>query len=114
MKTAERRFATRVNLKIPLRFRPITNRTVPEQKAESMNLSQNGAYFVTDYPLLVGTPVELFLKMPRELTGQPATEMRCTARVIHIRPEAAEDHKLGVGVHIERYDPIATEGRWAT
>ena len=114
MVTAERRVAPRVNLKIPLRFRSILNPTTPEQKAESLNLSQRGAYFVTDFPLNVGMPVELFLKMPRELTGQEATEVRCAARVVHVQPNIFVGNKSGVGVHIESYEAVSTGERWAS
>ncbi len=114
MATTERRLAPRVNLKIPLRFRPILSPTIPEQKAESVNISQRGAYFVTDFPLKVGTPVELFLRMPRELTGQDATEVRCAARVVHVQPNIFVGSKSGVGVHIERYEAVSAGERWTS
>ncbi len=63
MNRSERRVASRINLRIPLRFRPIANPNLPEQSAETLNLSQNGVFFATDYPLTVGTPAELLLKM---------------------------------------------------
>ncbi|PYU31993.1 MAG: hypothetical protein DMG28_13260 [Acidobacteria bacterium] len=107
----ERRLNTRLNLKVALRFRPLLNPTTPEQRAETVNLSPRGAYFATDYPLKVGTPVEMFLKMPRELTGQAPTDLRCTARVVHIEPNSFQGGKAGVGVHIERYETVATTDR---
>ncbi len=114
MTTTERRVATRVNLRIPLRFRPISTPPTPEQRAESVNLSPHGVYFSTDFPLKVGAPVELFLKMPRELTGNAPTELRCTARVIHIQPDNLVTGKSGVGVHIESSEALKTPERWAS
>lgn len=106
------RVAARFNLRIPLRFRPIANPQPPVQKAESVNLSQHGVYFATDFPLNVGTPLELFLRMPRELTGLEETEVHCIARVIHVQPNAFLGNRSGVGVHIERYEAVSTpEGR---
>ncbi len=106
------RVGARFNLRIPLRFRPLANSLAPMQKAESVNLSQHGVYFATDFPLNVGTPVELFLRMPRELTGLEETEVHCIARVIHVRPNAFLGNKSGVGLHIERYEAVSTtQGR---
>lgn len=106
------RVGARFNLKIPLRFRPILNPQPPVQRAESVNLSQHGVYFATDFPLNVGTPLELFLAMPRELTGREETEVHCIARVVHIQRNAFLGSRSGVGVHIERYESVSTpEGR---
>jgi hypothetical protein len=113
MNKTERRTAARLNLTIPLRFRPITNPVTPEQSAETVNLSQRGVCFSTVFPLSVGTPLELFLKMPRELTGKAATEVRCTARVVHIQPDVSVDGKTGVGVQIERYEALKSGESWA-
>jgi hypothetical protein len=114
MTTTERRTAARVNPRIPLRFRPISTPPTPEQRAESVNLSPHGVYFSPDFPLTVGAPVELFLKMPSELTGKTPTELRCTARVIHIQPDNLVTGKLGVGVHIERTEALKSPERWAS
>ncbi len=114
MTTTERRHAARVNLRIPLRFRPISTPPTPEHRAESVNLSPHGVYFSTDFPLTVGAPVELFLKMPRELTGNAPAELRCTARVIHIQPDNLVTGKSGVGVHIERSEALKNAERWAS
>ena len=114
MNSNERRVAPRMNLRIPLRFRPITIPTLPEQRAETLNVSQNGVFFATDYPLTVGTPVELLLKMPRELTGKDSTEVRCKARVVHVQPDGFANNKAGVGAHIERYEAVSTGDRWAS
>src|SRR5713226_2559336 len=86
MNSNKRRVAPRMNLRIPLRFRPITIPTLPEQRAETLNLSQNGVFFATDYHLTVCSPVELLLKMPRELTGKESSEVLCNARVVDVEP----------------------------
>lgn len=112
MNITERRTATRLLLRIPLRFRPITNPTSPEQRAETLNISQRGVFFATAFPLKTGTPIEILLKMPTELTGRTPAEVRCTARVVHVEPGAFGDGKGGVGVEIERYEvPTARERR---
>ncbi len=114
MTTSERRSSPRLNLRIPLRFRPIANTTILQQRAESVNLSQHGVYFTTDFPLKVGTPLELFLKMPKELAGEVSPELRCNARVVRVEPNAFGGNATGVGVHIEGYETATAVERWAS
>ena len=70
MSSSERRIDTRVNIRVPLRFRALNNPGATEQTAESENISQRGMYFMTNVPLKVGTPVEVSLRMPQELVGK--------------------------------------------
>jgi len=81
MNSRERRIDTRVNIKVPFRFRVLNNPGSPEQSAESINISQRGLLFATAIPLKVGTPLEVSLKMPRELAGQVSSDVHCVARV---------------------------------
>ncbi len=115
MSSSERRIDTRVNICVPLRFRALNNPGSTEQTAESENISQRGMYFMTHVPLKVGTPVEVSLRMPQELAGRVASDVKCVARVVHVRPGAAPGGKLGVGLHIERYEAKASvRDRWAS
>ena len=112
MNITERRTATRLSLRIPLRFRALSNPTSPEQRAETVNISQRGVFFTTAFPLTKGTPIEMLLRMPSELTGKAPTEVRCTAHVVHVQPDGFGNGKAGVGVEIERYEmPGAGERR---
>jgi len=81
MNSRERRVDTRVNVKVPLRFRVLNNSgiTRPEQTAEPINISERGILFPAAVPQMVGTPLEVSLKMPRELAGQNASDVRCVA-----------------------------------
>jgi len=115
MNSRERRIDTRVNIRVPLRFRALNNPASLELTAESENISHRGVYFSTNYPFKIGTPVELHLKMPAELVGQTATEVRCIARVVHVQPDSFLGSKAGVGLRIERYEPAAIlRDRWAS
>src|ERR1700731_2450752 len=67
----DRRNETRVNVRIPLRFKLIGNQTAVEHLAESENVSQRGVFMWTAYPLKIGAQVELRLKMPNEISGVP-------------------------------------------
>jgi hypothetical protein len=110
MSLTERRVDTRVNIRVPLRFRALNNPGSVEQVAESENISQRGILFATSVPLKVGTPLEVSLKMPQELTGKTASDVKCVARVIHVRPGAFSGGRAGIGLHIERYEARASAG----
>ena len=109
----DRRNETRVNVRIPLRFKLIGNQTAVEHLAESENVSQRGVFMWTAYPLKMGTQVELRLKMPNEISGFPPSEVLCTARVIRIQ-ESDSGGLLGVGLQIERYHATGERERWAS
>ena len=115
MSSSERRIDTRVNIRVPLRFRALNNPGSTEQTAESENISQRGIFFSTIVPLKVGTPVEVSLRMPQELAGKVASDVKCVARVVHVRPSSAPGGVSGIGLHIERYEAKASAGeRWAS
>lgn len=105
MKTSssDRRVSRRLSFKTPLRVR-IWKSTVPEQRAESLNLSQNGVYFATDSPIREGETVEILLKMPEEITDEPTTEWRCTGHVVRVDRVDSSRGKLGIGVQFDCYE----------
>jgi c-di-GMP-binding flagellar brake protein YcgR len=109
----DRRNDTRVNVRTSLRFKLIGNQTAGEQLAESANLSQRGVFMWTAYPLKMGAQVELRLRMPNEISGFPASEVQCTARVVRIQ-ESGSAGLLGVGLQIERYHATGERERWAS
>ena len=115
MSSSERRLDTRVNICVPLRFRALNNPGSTEQSAESENISQRGMYFLTNVPLKIGTPVEVSLRMPQELAGRVASDVKCVARVVHVKPSSAPGGRMGIGLHIERYEARASaRERWAS
>ena len=92
-----------------------TIRQSTEQTAQSENISQRGMYFLTNVPLKVGTPVEVSLRMPQELAGKVSSDVKCVARVVHVKPSAAPGGLSGIGLHIERYEAKASvRERWAS
>lgn len=99
---ADRRATRRHSFKAPLRVR-IWKSAIPEQRAESENLSEKGIFFATDSLLRVGTTVEILLKMPEEITGEATTEWLCTGHVVRVEPNNSSRGKLGVGVEFDCY-----------
>lgn len=103
MNSRERRIDTRVNVNVPVRFRVLNSPGAQELSGESINISQRGILFATAIPLIVGTPLEVWLKMPRELAGDATSDLKCVARVVHVEPNAFLGGKAGIGLHIEQY-----------
>jgi hypothetical protein len=67
-------------------------------------LSKRGIYFAIDSGLCEGEAVEILLKMPEEITGEPTTEWRCTGRVLRVEPLDEPQGKLGVGARFDCYE----------
>ena len=99
----DRRLTQRHSLRIPLRLR-IWGADGPEHGAESINLSGRGALLETELPLLVGSAVELQLKLPEEITCQPTTEWRCRGRVVRVVQYVASNSQSRAGVRFESLD----------
>jgi hypothetical protein len=113
MKASERRQLTRVNHRTPLRFRTLgVTADKTEHFTEALNISRGGFFFASSAPLQVGMPLEATLRMPAEVTGNSAQEMRCTARVVHVRNEPYGDGRIGFGAEIEKFQTVATAERW--
>jgi hypothetical protein len=105
---SDRRLSRRFSFKTPLRVR-IWKSTAPEQRTESLNLSQNGVYFATDSPLREGETVEILLKMPEEITSEPTTEWRCTGHVVRVDRVDPSRGQMGVGVQFDCYEVSRAE-----
>ena len=114
MKASERRQLARISLRTPLRFRALgvaADKT--EHFTEALNISRGGFFFASSAPLQVGMPLEATLRMPAEVTGSATQEMRCTARVVHVRNEPYGDGRIGFGAEIEKFEAIPPQERWA-
>jgi hypothetical protein len=105
MKPMERRRTERLDLRIGLRV-SVLNSTAPFRRTESLNLSSAGVYFVTDLPLVRGTPLQLLFKMPPEVTHRPAADWVCTGHVVHVKPVSSSNGSLGVGVQFDCYEVV--------
>jgi len=71
---------------------------LPEERAESLNLSRLGIFFASRSRIAEGEVVGVLLKMPEEITGQPTTEWRCTGQVVRVEAADSLKGKFGVGV----------------
>ena len=114
MKASERRQLARTSIRTPLRFRALgVAADQTEHFTEALNISRGGFFFASSAPLQVGMPLEATVRMPAEVTGSASQEMRCTARVVHVRNEPYGDGRIGFGAEIEKFEEIPPEERWA-
>jgi PilZ domain len=113
MSSHDRRYDPRVNVRMPLRFRILNSLQATEQIAESENISRRGIYFTTAAPLDVGTALEVYMHMPKELDGATSSDVRCVGHVVHVRADSLLGGRAGVGFHIEQYQAKASASeRW--
>ena len=91
-----RRREKRHDVKVPVKVRPTEGVTPYTSEAESINLSNEGLYFVVPNPPKIGTHVELAFVMPADVTGGSKMRIRCLARVIRMD---MKDGKAGIAAH---------------
>jgi PilZ domain len=99
----DRRLTHRHTLRIPLQLR-IGGADGPMHGAESIDLSARGALLETDVTLWIGAAVELRLKLPEEITGQPTTEWRCRGRIVRVVQYIPSNTRSSVAVRFESLD----------
>ena len=109
MKLSDRRLAQRFSLNIPLYIRSWKSQA-PEQRVESVNVSECGAYYETDTPPLEGAMMQIRLDMPKEVTGDPTAEWRCTGKVMRVQPARSSSALLGVSVRFDYYEVLRSDG----
>lgn len=104
MPNSERRQRERYTLRIPLRFRALGLASdKSEHFTEVLNISRGGFFFVTSAPLQVGMPIEATFNMPAEVNGGSSHETHCRARLVHAKPNAFSDGRMGYGAEIEAF-----------
>jgi hypothetical protein len=102
LRQPERRFLSRTNLQIPLRFRSGAT-AKPERTCETINVSMLGAYFSADVAPDVGELVQVFIEIPEGVSRKPTAQYCFTARVIHVETDQPVAGKIGVGVNFYSY-----------
>jgi hypothetical protein len=94
-------------MKLPLRIRWVSGSGVGEALTESENVSSRGIYFFLQKTLREGSPIELVMTLPHEITHAGPVRVRCLGRVLRTEPRPAR--KVGVVVGIERYEFLRSD-----
>lgn len=102
MTGSERRTTQRFSMRLPLTVRWTTGAAVGESSTESRDVSSRGVYFFLSKDVKEGSPVEILLTLPNEITLAGPVRVRCLGRVQ--RTENREEGTVGVVAAIERYE----------
>jgi hypothetical protein len=93
----QRRFLPRASFQIPLRLRYPRNDGT-ERVGQSINLCMNGAYFSADLVPKVGELMDVFIEIPKEMTGKETGEQCFVAKVIHVEADRPVAGRSSIGV----------------
>jgi hypothetical protein len=109
MRGKGRRQTPRFELRIPLSIRPLDAAEAPARIVRTSNISATGLYFISNLPLEVGTPVEMFLQVPEEVLGTSPRNWCCKGRVVWIDGSDRSHATQGVGVEFQYYEVLEDE-----
>lgn len=98
----ERRTAQRFHIKLPMTVRWTSESAVGEARTESKDVSSRGVYFFLPKDVKNGSPVEIVLTLPHEITMAGPVRVRCLGRVQ--RSEEEDEGRQGIVAEIERYE----------
>src|SRR5438105_13778769 len=102
LSASERRTTQRFTMRPPLTVRSTTVSAVGETSTESRDVSSRGVYFYLGKDVKEGSPVEILLTLPNEITLAGPVRVRCLGRVQ--RTESRDETSVGVVAAIERYE----------
>jgi hypothetical protein len=98
----ERRTAQRFQIKLPMTVRWTSGSAIGEARTESKDVSSRGVYFFLPKDVKNGSPVEIVLTLPHEITLAGPVRVRCLGRVQRSHEE--EEGRSGIVAEIERYE----------
>jgi hypothetical protein len=98
----ERRSSRRFQMKLPLTVRWTNDSAVGEIATESREVSSRGVFFYLPSDVKSGSPVEIVMTLPHEITMAGPVRVRCLGRVLRTHCESGEN--IGVAAAIERYE----------
>ncbi len=103
----ERRTAQRFRMKLPMTVRWTSDMAIGEAQTESKDVSSRGVYFFLPKQVNSGSPVEIILTLPHEVTLAGPVRVRCLGRV-H-RSEDDSSGRKGVVAEIQRYEFLRSD-----
>ena len=102
MSFTERRRAHRFALQSPVVIRWKDGQETREALTVSEDVSSNGIYFLLPRGISNGTPVEVEMTLPNEITLAGPVRVRCLGRIQRCEP--AQGAKAGMAAAIDRYE----------
>jgi hypothetical protein len=100
----ERRGEQRFPLCLPIVVKPMNG--CAEESSLTRDVSASGVFFHLEGKLAEGTPVEMVLTLPSEITLTESILVRCKGKVVRV-VGIINGGKTGVAAAIEQYDFVA-------
>ncbi len=94
-------------MKLPLTVRWTSESAVGEAVTESSEVSSRGIYFSLPKDVKSGSPVEIVMTLPHEVTLAGPVRVRCLGRVMRTHHENGSN--VGVAAAIERYEFLRSD-----
>lgn len=107
MSGIDRRTTQRFQMRLPITVRWTSGAAIGETSTESRDVSSRGVYFYLPKDVKEGSPVEILLTLPNEITMAGPVRVRCLGRIL--RTESRSEGAVGVVAAIERYEFLRTE-----
>jgi hypothetical protein len=106
----ERRTTRRYDLTLPVIIRIPAERAPDSQQGKTRDISTRGLYFVVDQNMESGSPLDLTLTLPTEITHGSEVFVRAHGKVVRVERRMEDgSSRMGVAAVIERYDIIRGE-----
>jgi hypothetical protein len=106
----ERRTTRRYDLTLPIIIRIPAERAPDSQQGKTRDISTRGLYFVVDQNMESGSPLDITLTLPTEITHGSEVFVRAHGKVVRVERRMEDGSaRLGVAAVIERYDIIRGE-----
>ena len=103
----ERRSARRFEIRLSLIVRWTRGSAVGEAVTKSRDVSSRGVYFLSPKDIKHGSPVEIVMTLPHEITLVGPVKVRCLGRIQ--RNELRAGREVGVAAAIERYEFLRSD-----
>jgi hypothetical protein len=108
--TDDRRMAYRQHSNLPIRYR-VRRTAASERIAAAENISHLGVFFGTDQEVVIGTPIEILMEMPKAITGS-ALKWYGRGRVVRVDPLDALTALRGIAVQFSCYEILPTNNHF--
>lgn len=110
MTQSERRNAQRFHIRLPMTVRWTAGSAIGEANTESRNVSSRGVFFHLPKTVKNGSPVEILLTLPHEITLAGPVRVRCLGRIQRAEPdEHGHAGVFGMVAEIERYEFLRSD-----
>ena len=112
MSSMERRRAQRFKVELPVVVRWREGSETRESVTVSQDVSSNGIYFILPHGIKDGTPVEVEMTMPHQVTLAGPLRVRCMGHIQRCQLEDGFDAHIAAAIEKYEFLPDSKESVW--